>query len=170
MSSVCDYNCRMNNGVFRDAMSRVPTNVSVVASWETKGIRACTVSSLVSVDIVEPTIMFVLKSESATLANIESRRNFSVNVLSAHQSNLSGVYSNSKNAHDTLHLTQYWEAHKAGIPIIRNSHFSFACVLSRSQQLENATIVFAKVTEMIGSDSENPLIYFDRKYYGLKEI
>ena len=151
-------------------MSQVPTNVAVVGSWEGERIRACTVSSLVSIDIVNPTIMFVLKSESATLVNIKSTKVFSINILSAQQANLSQIYSNSATNDEPLNHTQYWKTHKTGVPIIKDSHLNFFCELISSQELKNATIVFAKITGIIHSDSENPLVYFDRKYFGLKEI
>jgi flavin reductase len=160
----------MKETFFKDAMSQVPTNVAVVGSWEAEGIRACTISSLVSVDIIDPTIIFVLKSDSATLANIKSTKDFSVNVLSAQQAHLSQMYSNLRTNEEITNLTQYWEAHKTGVPIIRDSHLNFFCVLISSQELKNATIVFAKVTEIINGNSENPLVYFERKYFGLEGI
>jgi flavin reductase len=160
----------MKKTIFKDAMSQVPTNVAVVGSWEGERIRACTVSSLVSVDIVHPTIMFVLKSESATLANIKSTKVFSINVLSAQQANLSQIYSNSTTNDESLNHTQYWRTHKTGVPMIINSYLNFFCVLTFSQELKNATIVFAKVEEVIKKDSGDPLVYFERNYFGLKEI
>ena len=170
MSNTCHYYYRMKETSFKDAMSQVPTNVAVVGSWEANGIRACTVSSLVSIDIINPTIIFVLKSESATLANIKSTKDFSINVLSAQQAHLSQIYSNLRTDEDTTDYTQYWETHKSGTPIIKDSHLNFFCELTSSQELKNATIVFAKVTGIIQSDSENPLVYFERKYFGLKRI
>jgi flavin reductase len=160
----------MNETLFKDAMSQVPTNVAVVGSWEAEGIRACTISSLVSIDIIDPTIIFVLKSDSATLANIKSTKNFSLNVLSAQQAHLSQIYSNLRTNEQITNLTQSWEAHKTGVPIIRDSHLNFFCLLISTQELKNTTIVFAKVTEIINSNSENPLVYFERKYFGLKGI
>jgi flavin reductase (DIM6/NTAB) family NADH-FMN oxidoreductase RutF len=114
--------------------------------------------------------MFVLKSESATLANIKSTKVFSINVLSAQQANLSQIYSNSTTNDEPLNHTQYWLSHKTGVPMIMNSHLNFFCVLTSSQELKNATIVFAKVEEVIKSDSGDPLLYFERKYFGLKGI
>lgn len=170
MSTACDYYYRMKEIYFKDAMSQVPTNVAVVGSWEAEGLRACTISSLVSVDIIDPTIIFVLKSDSATLANIKSAKDFSVNVLSVQQAHLSQIYSNLRTEEETSNLTQYWEAHKTGVPIIIDSHLSFFCVFTTSQELKNATIVFAKVTAIITNESDNPLVYFERKYFELKGI
>lgn len=151
-------------------MSQVPTNVSVVGSWEADGIRACTVSSLVSIDIIDPTIIFVLKSDSATLANIKSTKDFSVNVLSAQQAHLSQIYSKLRTYEEDSNLTQYWETHRTGAPIIIDSQLSFLCVFTASQELKSATIVFAKVKAIVESDSENPLVHFQRKYFGLKGV
>ncbi len=170
MSKGCDYYYRMKETSFKDAMSQVPTNVAVVGSWESERIRACTVSSLVSVDIIDPTIIFVLKSDSATLVNIKNTKYFSINVLSAQQANLSQIYSNLMTDEETSNRTQHWEDHESGIPIIKDSHLNFFCVLISSQELKNATIVFAKVTEVIINNSGNPLVYFERKYFGLKGV
>jgi len=170
MSKACGYYYRMKETSFKDAMSQVPTNVAVVGSWEAERIRACTVSSLVSIDIIDPTITFVLKSNSATLANIKAAKYFSINVLSTQQAHLSQIYSNLMTDEETSNRTQYWEDHETGIPFIKDSHLSFFCALISSQELKNATIVFAQVTEVINSNSENPLVYFERKYFGLKGI
>ena len=170
MSNACDYYYRMKETFFKDAMSQVPTNVGVVGSCEAESIRACTISSLVSIDVIDPTIIFVLKSESATLANIKSTKDFSINILSGEQAHLSQIYSNLRTENENPDHTKYWEAYKTGVPIITNSHLSFVCVFTASQELKNTTIVFAKVTEVIKSNSDNPLVYFKRKYFGLKGI
>ena len=151
-------------------MSQVPTNVGVVGSCEAESIRACTISSLVSIDVIDPTIMFVLKSDSATLANIKTTKDFSINILSRKQAHLSQIYSNLRTENENSDHTQYWEVYKKGVPIITNSHLSFVCVFTANQELKNSTIVFAKVTEIINSNSENPLVYFERKYFGLEGI
>jgi flavin reductase len=168
MSIASGYHYRMKQTLFKDAMAQVPTNVGVVGSWEEGTIRACTISSLVSIDIVDPTLTFVLKTDSATLANIKSTKDFSINVLSAYQENLSQIYSNLSTQNDSSDHAQYWEVHKSGIPIIKDAHLSFVCFLTSTQDLKNATIVFAKVSEIIKSNSENPLIYFERKYFRIK--
>jgi flavin reductase len=168
MSIASGYHYRMKQTFFRDAMAQVPTNVGVVGSWEEETIRACTISSLVSIDVVDPTLIFVLKRDSTTLANIKSAKDFSVNVLSAHQENLSQIYSNSRTDYDSSDHAHYWEVHRTGMPIIKDAHLSFVCFLTSTQDLKNATIVFAKVTEIIKSSSENPLIYFERKYFRIK--
>lgn len=160
----------MKERIFKEAMSQVPTNVAVVGSWEMKRIRACTISSLVSVDIIEPTIMFVLKSGSATLANIKNCLDFSVNVLSSQQTNLSQIYSNSRSEDETLENTHYWDINKTGVPIIKDAHLNFLCVFKSSQELKNSTIVFARVIETFNVSSGNPLLYFERKYFGVTEI
>ena len=170
MSNACDYYYRMKETFFKDAMSQVPTNVGVVGSYEAESIRACTISSLVSIDVIDPTIIFVLKSDSATLANIKSTKDFSINILSRKQGHMSQIYSNLGPKNENSDHTQYWEAYKNCVPIITNSHLSFVCIFTASQELKNATIVFAKVTEVVMSNSDNPLVYFDRKYFGLDGI
>lgn len=158
----------MKEAIFKETMSQIPTNVAVVGSWEMERIRGCTISSLVSVDITDPTVMFVLKSGSATLANLKSYLNFSVNVLSSQQANLSLIYSNSMNEDEALENTHFWDTSKNGAPVIRNAHLSLLCRFHSSQELKNSTLVFAKVLEVFKHKSGNPLLYFERNYFSIK--
>jgi flavin reductase (DIM6/NTAB) family NADH-FMN oxidoreductase RutF len=157
----------MKEANFKDAMARIPTNVSIVGSFEADGIRACTISSLVSVDIIDPTIMFVLKNNSATLANIKSTLNFSINVLNSSQSSLSEMYSNTRVDVEALKNSNSWTKHVNGVPVMTNAHLIFFCELVSALELVNATVVIAKVIEVSTGNSKNPLIYFERKYFGL---
>jgi len=157
----------MKEANFKDAMARIPTNVSIVGSFEADRIRACTISSLVSVDIVDPTIMFVLRNNSATLANIKSTQNFSINVLNSNQSGLSEKYSNKRVEVEDLSNSISWSKHINGVPVIKDAHLIFFCELVSALESVNATVVIAKVMDVSTVNSKNPLIYFERKYFGL---
>jgi flavin reductase (DIM6/NTAB) family NADH-FMN oxidoreductase RutF len=157
----------MKEANFKDAMAQIPTNVSIVGSFEAEGIRACTISSLVSVDIVDPTIMFVLRNNSATLANIKSTQNFSINVLNSNQSGLSEKYSNKRVEIEDLSNSTSWSKHVNGVPVIKDAHLIFFCELVSALESVNATVVIAKVMDVSTVNSKNPLIYFERKYFGL---
>jgi flavin reductase (DIM6/NTAB) family NADH-FMN oxidoreductase RutF len=154
----------MEEVTFKDTMAQIPTNVSIVGSIEAGGIRACTISSLVSLEIDEPTIMFVLKKNSATLANLRRALSFSINVLNSSQSNLSIQYSNSRVEVETLNCTDSWSKHLSGVPILIDAHLIFLCEYVSTLESVNASIVFAKVIEVSKGKSNKPLIYFDRKY------
>jgi flavin reductase (DIM6/NTAB) family NADH-FMN oxidoreductase RutF len=152
---------------FKDAMAQIPTNVSIIGSLEADNTRACTISSLVSVDIVDPTVMFVLKNDSATLTNIKSTLNFSINVLSSNQSSLSEMYSKPRDKDAVLNYSAFWSMHAKGVPIIIGAHLYFLCEYLSSVQSNNATIVLARVNDVSEGNAQNPLLYFDRNYYGL---
>jgi flavin reductase (DIM6/NTAB) family NADH-FMN oxidoreductase RutF len=165
--NVYHYNHRVNESVFKDAMSLIPTNVAIIGSLEKGAIRACTISSLVSLDVVDPKIVFVLKNYSATLVNIKSALAFSVNVLGSNQSKLSAIYSNSEREIEILNNSKSWSMHESGVPMINNSHLNFVCKFESALELNNSTLVFAKVLSVLKLDSKSPLIYFNRDYYEL---
>lgn len=170
MSRGFEYYCSVTEANFKDAMSKIPTNVSVLGSWEVANIKACTISSLVSVDIIDPTIMFVLKNGSANLINLKRTIDFSINVLTAKQSVFSEIYSNSPVKFEDLSINNFWCTHASGVPIIPNAHLTFICKFNSCLALENATLVFAKVVEVIAGENSNPLVYFQRMYYQVKDI
>ena len=157
----------MKEANFKDAMARIPTNVSIVGSFEAGRIRACTISSLVSVDIVDPTIMFVLKHNSATVSNIKRTQNFSINDLSSSQSGLSEKYSNKRVEVEDLSDSISWFKHENNVPVINDAHLVFFCKLFSALETINTTLVIAKVMEVSTGNSKSPLVYFERKYFGL---
>jgi len=148
-------------------MAQIPTNVSIIGTLEAEKIRACTISSLVSVDIVDPTVMFVLKNDSATLTSIKNTLTFSINVLRSNQSSLSEIYSKPRDKAEVLNNSSFWSVHAKGVPIIIDAHLNLLCKFLSSVESNNTTIVFAKVSDVSEGNLHNPLIYFERNYYGL---
>jgi flavin reductase (DIM6/NTAB) family NADH-FMN oxidoreductase RutF len=146
-------------------MSEVATNVSIVSSWEGDSIRACTISSLISVDISDPTVAFVLKKDSSTLKNIKYVSDFSISILSSNQKNFSEFYSKFRDENLRLNEAKHWETHKNGLPFLIGSQVNFFCKVSEIKVLQRAEVVFAQVLDSDESGSLNPLIYFRRRYF-----
>ena len=66
----------MEESSFKDAMAQIPTSVFVVAVRVEALVTACTISSVVSVDIERQTISFVLQKNSSTLKVIRLIKKF----------------------------------------------------------------------------------------------
>lgn len=148
---------------FKDLMSQVPTCVAVVAASTTDGIKACTVSSFVSVDVLDPTVIFVLKNESGTLNEIVANSKFSINLLLDDQDDLSRIYAsidkNSANA-----IGSDWKKTGDGVPVLTTCKSSLVCQAFTVTELPSATVVFARVMEFELRSKNLPLIYYSRTY------
>jgi flavin reductase (DIM6/NTAB) family NADH-FMN oxidoreductase RutF len=160
----------MKIGDFKDAMSQIPTSVAVISLFTAESIKACTISSLVSVDIVNPKVMFVLKNDSSTLNAIKSRLRFSISILSSDQARISQRYSNVEAKGIKSINTDFCSYEDNNLPILIGAYSTLFCNFESILELSSATIVFASVKNVIKGDRRDPLVYFARKYFSLEEI
>ena len=154
---------------FKDAMSEIPTSVSVVSLIEHKNIFGCTISSLVSLDVnVESAkILFVLKKESLVGNKIISNRNFSVNVLAESQQHYARYFSQERKP-DVIEDNK-WHIENLIYAVLKNSKVVFKCELLSVIESYSANVFVGKVLIIKNSLESSPLIYSSRKFTGIKD-
>ena len=151
---------------FKDAMARIPTSVFVVGVRVEVLVTACTISSVVSVDIERQTISFVLQKNSSTLKAIRLKKKFGITLLSDQQTEASHHFSSlEKNLEEGKFS---WDMQNKDFPTIPNSAGNFNCNLLETYELENTFIVLAKVEKFCVVTERSPLIYWNRKHFSLK--
>jgi flavin reductase (DIM6/NTAB) family NADH-FMN oxidoreductase RutF len=152
---------------FKDAVSLVPTSVSVVSCMDVSNIYACTISSLVSVDISEdsPTIMFVLSKNSQIGAKIQSLRDFTINVLSEDLQGAAIKYSTTRDKE--VLPSQTWAIQNNRFAALIGSRTIFCCSFNRTYSDQTADIYIATVINYHFNAKIKPLIYDSRKFGGL---
>jgi flavin reductase (DIM6/NTAB) family NADH-FMN oxidoreductase RutF len=148
-------------------MACVPNSVSIVSVKTHEGVMSCTISSLISVDVTNPQVLFVLKNDSQTLSKLRKSKRFSISVLSEHQRILSIKYSLPRDENDFINDSFFEGDH--GIPIIKDSVVFFLCELEEILQLQNASVLFANVLSFTSDSMLKPLVYQNRKYFKLGE-
>src|SRR5690348_5736463 len=85
---------RTPTGDYRELMSRFPTGVCVVTSMDADGRPlGLTCSSLAGVCVAPPTLLVYLRMGGPTLAALQSRRRFAVNLLHSHARVAAVVFS-----------------------------------------------------------------------------
>lgn len=154
---------------FKNAMSEIPTSVSVVSSIEQQKIFGCTISSLVSLDVnVESAkILFVLKKESLVGNKIISNKNFSVNVLAESQQHYAKYFSQERNP-DVIDDNK-WHVENIIYAELKNAKVVFNCELSSVIEFYSANVFVGKVLNIKNSLGRRPLIYSSRKFTGIKD-
>ena len=156
----------MEQSSFKDAMAQIPTSVFVVGVKGEEIVTACTISSVVSVDIEHQIISFVLQKNSSTLKVIKSKKKFGISLLSDQQSEVSRHFSSlEKNFGEEKFL---WDIQNEEFPTIPKSAGDFHCNLLETYELENTYIVLAKVKKFSVVAERNPLVYWNRNHFSLK--
>lgn len=160
----------MEHQLFKDCMSRIPTSVSLVSVVDQGFLTACTISSLTSVSVDSSVVLFVLKSQSRTLLALNRNQNFSINLLSDVQANLSLEYSGKREEQRLEHLDNLWDFSIEGFPMLRTSAMSLACELLNTQIVGSSTVVTAKLLSELDSAEVGPLIYLNRSYHSVSPV
>jgi flavin reductase (DIM6/NTAB) family NADH-FMN oxidoreductase RutF len=150
---------------FRDAMSLVPSSVSIVASLNDSKITACTISSLVSVSIdsFNPEILFVLKKASFTGSSIKNNKLFSLNVLASSQQNFAAKFSNQRDF-DYEYDPKNWLISLGNTVELIGSRVFMSCELIQVYEDHLADIYIAKVLNYKFNNAIPALVYDERKY------
>jgi flavin reductase (DIM6/NTAB) family NADH-FMN oxidoreductase RutF len=150
---------------FRDAMSLVPSSVSIIASLDDSKITACTISSLVSVsiDAANPEILFVLKKGSFTGSSIKGNKIFSLNVLASNQKIYADSFSKTRDF-DHEFDSKNWRMSPGRTVELIGSRVFMACELIQVYEDHLADIYIAKVLDFKFDNAKPALIYDERKY------
>ena len=150
---------------FRDAMSFIPTSVSIVALINNSKITACTISSLVSVSIdpLNPEVLFVLKKESHTGTLITKNRFFTLNVLASNQQNSASEYSKQRDLDQDLD-SNVWKLSSENFVELNGSRAVMDCEINQIYEDHLADIYVAKVLNYKFDSTMPALIYDERKY------
>lgn len=145
---------------FKDAMSCVPNSVSIVAAFVQGQVVGCTISSLVSVDVVTPKVLFVLKNDSSTLKALSGTSIFSISVLAENQGDIALMFSSASKEHplDT------WSFKEDGSLGLNGSLVHFSCSVEDLYTQGSASIVIARVIYQGISHGLKPLVYRLRSF------
>jgi flavin reductase (DIM6/NTAB) family NADH-FMN oxidoreductase RutF len=150
---------------FRDAMSLVPSSVSLLATLVDSRIYACTISSLVSVNISSdyPEILFVLKKDSSTGNSIKTNTLFTVNLLSNKQRDSADEFSNPRTISVGIDSTK-WRLESGNQLELIGSRVFMSCELIQVYEDHLADVYIAKVLKFKFDNTKPALIYDERKY------
>jgi len=150
---------------FRNAMSLIPTSVSLVALNNNSKIIACTVSSLVSVSIdpQNPEILFVLKKGSHTGSSIEKNRFFTLNILANNQESFALEFSKQRDLDQAVD-SNLWKFGSKNFVELIGSRVIMNCEINQIYEKNLTNIYVAKVLDYKFDILKPALIYDERKY------
>jgi flavin reductase (DIM6/NTAB) family NADH-FMN oxidoreductase RutF len=144
----------------RQTMANVAASVAVV-TVEVDGItRAVTISSLISLSLDPPLILFALGRASSMLVHLE-RRCFALTVLGAHQQEIAAALA----VRGRSPVPAHWLTQIAGhaVPVIRDGAAWIVARFERTCPAGDHVVVVGHVLQAASSRIA-PLIYYRRSY------
>ena len=150
---------------FKNAMSKVPSSVSILSVQTENSHISCTISSLISVEVETPRVLFVLRKDSSTLKAILLHKTFSINVLSYDQEALAVKYS----ANQRIFEPQDWVEGLSQTLDLKGSWLHFACEFDEVLECGSSVVVISRVIGHKFTETGKPLIYINRSYLTLTQ-
>jgi len=148
----------MKDSDFKNVMSKIPTSVSILVQSDEEKTVSCTISSLVSVSINNPKVLFVLKKESKTGWAIETNRFFEIFVLTSEQEEA------AKKSSTLNHHLSTADIHQLKI----SSRIVMECELYDVHENYEAKVYIATVLNAKIRSDGNSLIYLNREFRAIE--
>lgn len=152
---------------FRCALKRYASGITVVTGMVDGLPVGFTCQAFHSISLSPPLVSLGVMKSSSTWPRIRPVARFCVNVLAAHQRDLSDKFAR---ASADRWAGVSWRETANGSPVIDGTLVGIDCDLYDEHEAGDHWIIVAQVKELIGppaSTSLNPLLYYDGQYHQL---
>jgi 3-hydroxy-9,10-secoandrosta-1,3,5(10)-triene-9,17-dione monooxygenase reductase component len=145
---------------FRSVMGTFPTGVAIIGTECDGELFGATINSLTSVSLTPCLLLFCTNEGSATGTAIRKRGLFSVNILGAHQSDLSVRFTGrQKNRFEGLAMA--FSADR--LPLLEGAAAQLCCSVANVHKAGDHDIILGQV--LSGEESRcNPLVFHKGAY------
>ena len=148
--------------LFREVFGRFATGVAVITSSGPVGAGGMTANALCSLSLDPLLALVCFENRARTLPIVRDAGRFAVNILSAEQEDLAGVFASKLPEAEKLDGV----AHRieCGLPIIEGSLAWAACELRELIAGGDHTIGIGKVVAL-GLGGGQPLLWYEGRYH-----
>ena len=151
---------KINSNLFKLAMSKFATGVTVVTINKKNKFIGKTVNSFASLSLEPPLVLFSLDKKSSSLVFFKKTSYIGINILSKSQKNISNYFS-AKNPD--------WDKTKTflskdRVPMIEGSIANISCKKIKSIEQGDHIIFICRVNEILVNKKRKPLIYLNSQY------
>lgn len=153
--------------LFRQAMRLTAASVAVVSTDGSSGRAGLTVSSLCSLSVEPPALIFCVNRASRSLGALMENGVFAANFLANGQSRIADVFAGiaPEFAQDRFAIGD-WRTLVTGAPVLGGALCNFDCRIAQTFEFSTHRIVVGDVLAVLSGSTE-PLIFSDRRYHRL---
>ncbi|SRR5690625_654859 len=148
----------VDDQIFRQAMSKFATGVTVVTTKDGEDVVGMTVNAFMSISL-QPKLIAISIDESASMYHtLQEVKQFGVSILKDDQADLSMIFANQKDEEGEI---TYKDMN--GIPVLDDTLATIACRVFDMVKAGDHMIFIGEVLD-IHVDEGNPLLYFNSNY------
>lgn len=154
---------------FRNAMARLGGAVAIITTDGPSGRAGFTATAVCSVTDTPPTLLVCQNRTSYTHGFFTGNGTLCVNLLSAEQQALSGVFADRTLDDAARFARAGWTKLETGSPALDGALVTFDCEIEATQVVGTHAVFFCPVVAIRTATTGAGLIYFDRAYHHLTE-
>ncbi|MEI3604803.1 flavin reductase family protein [Pseudogracilibacillus sp. SE30717A] len=148
----------MDERLFRDAMGKFATGITVVSIKDNDRYTGMTVNAFMSISLNPKLIAISIDERAGMYDKLKSSKKFGVSVLKEDQKDLSKIFARQKEQDQEIAFIE-----QDGVPVIKNSLATISCETEQQIKAGDHLIFIAKVTDINIQDGE-PILYFGGNY------
>jgi flavin reductase (DIM6/NTAB) family NADH-FMN oxidoreductase RutF len=155
----------MDETRFRSALGRFATGVCVITTRDAAGPIGFTATSLASVSLEPPLVLFCLGREASVLPAFERAERFGVSVLKTGQEAVSIRFA----ADPRAGFDEWrWDAAASGAPLLSGRLAGLSCTVESVSDGGDHRIFIGRVVDADWCEDAEPLIHFRGRYRTLE--
>ena len=148
----------MDDRMFRTAMGKFATGVTVIAAEAEEEIRGMTANAFMSVSL-DPKLILISVADNARMNKmIKQAKKFTINILNSEQKETSMIFAGQLQSGKEVTFGRF-----EGLPMVKDALVSFACDLYQSHEAGDHTLFLGEVINLSIQDGE-PLAFYEGKY------
>ncbi|OZU90200.1 flavin reductase [Virgibacillus indicus] len=154
----------MDSRLFRDAMGKFATGITVITTEYNEDISGMTVNAFMSVSL-EPKLIAISIDEKASMyPKLQKTGKFGLSILAEDQKELSMIFAKQikKNREIVFKMQDT-------VPVIEDSIVTLSCNVKETAEAGDHIIFIAEVTDIAVNEAE-PVLFFGGKYRSLKSL
>lgn len=159
----------LEKALFRDAMARLSSAVSIVTTDGPGGRAGFTASAVCSVTDSPPSLLVCLNRAASVYEVFKINGALCVNVLGAGHQDLSNLFGGKTSMRNRFNSGN-WQLTPSGLPKLEDAHVCFDCTISQITEVGTHDIMICEVTGASIAQHGKGLVYFNRQYHELTQI
>ena|SRR5690625_3673792 len=154
----------MDDRLFRDAMGKFATGITIVTTDYNEEIIGMTVNAFMSISL-EPKLIAISIDESASMYDkLQETSKFGVSILKEEQKDISMIFAKQIEKDREINYLR-----QDDIPVIEDSLVTISCHVKEMVKAGDHLIFIAEVSDIAINEGE-PLIYAGSNYRSLKSV
>ena len=148
----------MDERLFRDAMGKFATGITIVSINDNNEYRGMTVNAFMSISLNPKLIAVSIDENAGMYDKLKNTTKFGVSMLKEEQRDLSMIFARQKEKDREIEFIV-----RDDVPVIKDALATLSCEVDQKVKAGDHLILIAKVTDITIQDG-SPILYYGGKY------